>query len=556
MPSYLEVQRDGAPLQRLELTADKKFVLGRSSEADCAVAGEPYLGRKHVEVWLSEGFLRARRLPGSSNPVFFGGVPKEEFTLSGGEYFVIGSTHFRFAAEAGAKKAIRTLTDTPDAQHTLHARDVYATDGGADMRLKDLLELPEILRRKEGGDFHLHVAGLIRLATGARWACVLSEDGKILGRDAKDDIQAFEVSRSLLAKALEASPQPTYYSWTQAPEGLKATVAAGVDWAVCAATKIPGGSALVFYAAGSGTRQQEHARFVGLVAEIVGRSFSVSRLETWGARLERFFPQAVVQKILGSSDMQELAPKLAQSTILFFDIRGFSKKTEGKTEKILAFQGELKRALTAMTEEIQHENGVVLQYLGDGIMACWNVPLPDARHVDRACRAALSMSKRIAETSDGWSCGIGLHTGEVVAGAMGSEQLFAYGVMGAPVNQASRIEGITKHVEVPILVSAEVAKQLSPEAGCAMRVGRFQPAGMKTSLELYELTPPPGDAKRKERYAAGLAAFEAGKWEDAYQALSELDTRDLPARYLKSLAEYYRRHEPRDWKGVIELTEK
>ena len=555
MPAYLETKRNGATPQRFELTADKRFVIGRSKEADCSVPGEPYLGRKHLEVWLSEGFLRARRVPGSSNPVFFGGGPKEEFTLSGGEYFVIGGTEFHFAAEASAEPAAPGLTDTPDAQHTLLPRDLYAAEG-ADMRLKDLLELPEILRKKDGNDFHLHVAGLIRLATGARWACVMSEDGKILGRDAHDDVATFAVSRALVAKALESSPQPTYYSWSQAQPGLQATVAAGVDWAVCAATKIPGGSSLVFYAAGAGSRQQDHARFVGLVAEIVGRSFSVSRLETWGARLERFFPQAIVQKILGSKDMGELAPKLTPSTVLFFDIRGFSKRTEGKTEKILAFQGELRRVMTAMTEEIQHENGVVLQYLGDGIMACWNVPLADPRHVDRACRAAQSMSKRLAEVTDGWKCGIGIHTGEIVAGAMGSDQLFAYGVMGAPVNQASRIEGITKHLEVPILISEDVAKGLTKEGGVAMRVGKFQPAGMKVALDLFELNAPPGDAERMERYTAGLAAFEAGEWEKAYQALNALDVLDLPARYLKSLAEYYRRHEPKDWKGVIELTDK
>jgi adenylate cyclase len=555
MAAYLEAKREGAPPLRLELAAGRRVVIGRSKEADWPVDHEPFLGRKHAEVWLSEGFLRVRRCPGSSNPVFFGGEPKEEFTLGAGEYFVIGKTEFHFGAK-DAPKAAPALDDTPDVSHTLMGRDVYAADGEADhMRLKDLLELPEILRKKEGKDFHLHLAGLIRLATGARWACVMTEDSKVLGRDASDDTAEFAVSKSLVAKALEVSPQPTYYSWSQAAAGLQATVAAGVDWAVCAATKIPGGSALVFYAAGSGSRQQDHARFVGLVAEIVGRSFSVSRLETWGARLERFFPAAVVDQILGSEDMKDLQPKLAQSTVMFFDIRGFSKKTEGKTEKILAFQGELRRVMTAMTEEIQHENGVVLQYLGDGIMACWNVPMEDPRHVDRACRAALAMVTRLSETTDGWRCGIGLHTGEIVAGSMGSEQMFAYGIMGAVVNQSSRIEGITKTVEIPILVSEEVAKQLSPSAGSTLRIGRFQPAGMNTALDLYELSAPPGDAKRKELYTAGLAAFEAGDWEKSYEILNAIDDH-RPARYLKSLAEYYRRHPPKDWKGIIELTEK
>jgi adenylate cyclase len=264
----------------------------------------------------------------------------------------------------------------------------------------------------------------------------------------------------------------------------------------------------------------------------------------------------VISKIMGSSDLKELEPRVSQSTIMFFDIRGFSRRTEGKNEKILAHLGDLKAVMTAMTDEILKENGVVLQYTGDGILACWNVPIADSLHVDRACRAALGMASRIGEVTDGWRCGIGLHTGEVVAGTIGSEQVFFYGVMGAVVNQASRVEGITKVLEVPVLATREVAERVSGEAAAALRLGRFQPAGMSTALDLYEISPPPLDAGRAELFAKGLEALEKGEWEKAYETLDRLPTKDLPARYLKSLAESYRRHPPKDWRGTIELAEK
>jgi len=209
-----------------------------------------------------------------------------------------------------------------------------------------------------------------------------------------------------------------------------------------------------------------------------------------------------------------------------------------------------------MTDEIFRENGVVLQYQGDGILACWNVPVTEPNHVDRACRAALSMTARLSSMSGGWRCGVGLHTGEVVAGAIGSEQVFSYSVMGSVVNQASRVEGITKAVETPVLVTREVAEKVSCEVAVPMRVGRFRPLGMAVALDLYDLSLPPANDKRMECFGKGLDAFEKGEWEAAFDALGELGTRDRAARYLMLLAENYRRHPPREWTGIIELLEK
>jgi len=212
--------------------------------------------------------------------------------------------------------------------------------------------------------------------------------------------------------------------------------------------------------------------------------------------------------------------------------------------------------MTAMTEEIFKENGVVLQFMGDGILACWNLPFPDPEHVNRSARAALAMVARLEQVAPDWRCGIGLHTGEVVAGSMGARQLFSYTVMGPVVNQASRLEGITKIVEVPILVTKEMAEKISPDTAAVRRIGCFQPAGMTVALDLFEIHPLPADEKNDRAFAAGLKAFEFGSWEDAYEILDHLPPKDRPARYLKTLAEMYRRRPPKDWKGVIELSEK
>ncbi|MFA5137803.1 MAG: adenylate/guanylate cyclase domain-containing protein [Elusimicrobiota bacterium] len=562
MAAELVVERREGGRSSLALAPGRAATLGRSKESDCVVEGEPFLSRKHAELLLESGRLKVRRLPEAGNPVFYGGEERDSFSLAPGDFFVIGKTRFRFVLQRGEQRA--DMTDVqPASQGSLGAGELYAL--GADrMRLNDLLELPEVLRSgKDPASLHLHVAGLVRMAAGARWSCVLDQDGRILARDSADDLSCVQVSRSLMEKAKAAAPQPAFYCWAGQAGRTDATAVQGVDWAVCAWARISEASAVCIYCAGTDPRMsaesralRDNARFVGLVADMVGRSLCVERLQTLEKRLERFFSGPIVSKILESPDLKELEPKRTQATVMFFDLRGFSKRTEDRIERILGVLGELRQVMTAMTQEILDEQGVVLEYIGDAILACWNVPFEDPRHVDRACRAALRMAATLENVAGGWRCGIGIHTGEVVAGAVGSEQIFSYTVLGAVVNQASRIEGITKVVESPILVTREVAERVSKDCAIPMRVGRFRPAGMKSDLDLYALTGSPGDPRRMESFAKGLAAFEKGDWEAAYDAFDELTGKDRPARFLKTLAEQHRRNPPKHWEGVIELAHK
>jgi hypothetical protein len=115
------------------------------------------------------------------------------------------------------------------------------------------------------------------------------------------------------------------------------------------------------------------------------------------------------------------------------------------------------------------------------------------------------------------------------------------------------VEGITKLLEVPILVTAAIAARVSHEVAVPVRVGRFRPVGMVQALDLYALQAPPGDDARNAVFGRGLEAFERGDWDAAYESLSQLGAGDRPARFLVSLSEQYRRQPPRDWDGVIEL---
>ncbi|MBI5623940.1 MAG: adenylate/guanylate cyclase domain-containing protein [Elusimicrobia bacterium] len=578
MGFLIRAEFPGKPPVTKELVEGGHLVLGRAKQATFRIPEDLEMSRLHAEVLVDNGLLVVRRNPESTNPVFRDGRPMDEFGLAPGESFLIGKTKFTFLIlDAPAGAAPEAVAQSPAAKKpsggggaapehvellTMSAKDLYAMgDPAGRLKYSHLLEIPEILRKRDRKDSFARIAAVLRDSTDGVFACVVTEEGGVLGEDRSAGAVRYQPSKTLIRKACAEAPQPTVYSWSQ-PAGEVATRQAGLDWAVCAAARIPHEPSVVFYVAGSQSSagseslQRERARFVGLIADMVGRSMAMDRLTTWEGRLERFFAGPVVNKILSSPDLGDIEPRLAVSTVMFFDIRGFSKRTEEKNEDILQYIGELRRAMTAMTAVILEEQGVVLQYMGDGILACWNVPFQDLSHVDLACRASLRMAEAFSRQTGGWRCGIGLHSGEVVAGAIGSEQVFSYGLLGATVNQASRVEGITKALGVGILATEDVASKVSPSVAMPVPVGRFRPAGMSSAIDLFELTPAPGDSRRREAFQGGVAALKSGDFAAASLAFGALPAEDKPAAYLRSLADKLSRTPPRDWDGVIELSQK
>jgi class 3 adenylate cyclase len=156
-------------------------------------------------------------------------------------------------------------------------------------------------------------------------------------------------------------------------------------------------------------------------------------------------------------------------SILFQDIRGFSALAE--TLDPAALLRVLNRFFTEVVAAVEAEGGVVKQFTGDGVMALFGAPQVRADHVERAAHAALGIVDRLAQVNvllqaDGTPplrIGIGIHTGEVIAGLIGPDERVEYGVVGEPVNLASRIETLTKDLSATILVSRDIALRLGPE---------------------------------------------------------------------------------------------
>jgi len=208
--------------------------------------------------------------------------------------------------------------------------------------------------------------------------------------------------------------------------------------------------------------------------------------------LTRFLPRPVAERILAGGESR-LEPVQREVTVLFTDIRGFTAISETMAPAdLLAFLDDY---LGHMSQIVKGHDGVVNKFLGDGMLAFWGVPDEDPRHAERALAAALSMRARLREINAARSddhlapirFGIGIHTGMVAAGMLGSADQHEYTIIGDAVNVASRVEGLTRQFDTDILVS-ESSWSLAAAAGfTGRRIASAQVKGRAEPVVVYAL---------------------------------------------------------------------
>jgi adenylate cyclase len=261
-------------------------------------------------------------------------------------------------------------------------------------------------------------------------------------------------------------------------------------------------------------------------------------------RFGEYVPPELVARMARDPGRYDMQPKDAELTILFSDVRDFTRTSEGLAPE--ALREYINDYLTAMSGIIRNRhNGTLDKYIGDAIMAFWGAPIEDAQHGRRALLAALDMQKECEVlnarfTARGWPplrIGIGLNSGRVRVGDMGSQVRRAYTAMGDAVNVASRLEGRTKYYGVGILVG-EATRAQAPEM-LFREVDRIRVKGREGAITVYEplgLASEAGPEARAELelWEAMLAALRGGRWSDAQSRLEELG-RGHPQRPLERL---------------------
>ena len=279
-------------------------------------------------------------------------------------------------------------------------------------------------------------------------------------------------------------------------------------------------------------------------------------------------PELVDEMSDGPTDFS-LDGENREMTVLFSDVRGFTTISEGMDPKQLT---QLMNALlTPMTRVIHKNRGTIDKYMGDAIMSFWGAPLKDSEHARHALYAALEMMDELkimqAEfRARGWpevSMGIGLNSGDMSVGNMGSEFRMAYTVLGDAVNLGSRLEGLTKYYGVNIIVSETTKSSISEYIfrdldlvrvkGKNEPVAIFEPVGHINDLDkrvTSELT----------SYKQALRGFRSQNWDKAEMDFFNL-SRSNPERLLYQVymdrITHYRNNPPgADWDGVFTHTTK
>jgi adenylate cyclase len=255
-------------------------------------------------------------------------------------------------------------------------------------------------------------------------------------------------------------------------------------------------------------------------------------------------------------------------TVLFSDIRGFTDFSEKLPPAELA--EVLNAYLSTMTRIVQEQRGTIDKYIGDAIMAFWNAPVDLPDHATRAVRTALAMQAALPDlnrdfAARGWpevKIGVGVNTGRMSVGNMGSEFRMSYTVMGDAVNLGSRLEGITKQYGVGILATQATVEADSGHA--YMKIDDVRVKGKEKPVAIY--TPlgdkaglPDGMRRAAAEFEAAYACYQKQDWAGAEAALTGLKARSPQALYdiyLERIAHFREAPPPADWDGVFVYTTK
>jgi adenylate cyclase len=244
-------------------------------------------------------------------------------------------------------------------------------------------------------------------------------------------------------------------------------------------------------------------------------------------RFEQFFtPQLAAQL---ERDPRLLEGRNAEVTLLFADIRGFSRVSErlGPARTMSWIQD----TMGALSECVLTHDGVLVDYLGDELMAMWGAPVPQADHAVLACLAARQMMDELEKINARWQeelggpvrLGIGLNSGIARVGNTGSRQKFKYGPLGDVVNVASRVQGATKYLGADCLITGETLEKLPPGAS-VRRLARVRVVNIEHAIDLYEIiAKAPADWEvRCSRYGQALAALERDELDRAADCAARL----------------------------------
>lgn len=279
---------------------------------------------------------------------------------------------------------------------------------------------------------------------------------------------------------------------------------------------------------------------------------------------KQYLSPVVIEELVQHPERLRLGGETRELSIFFSDVRGFTGISERLTPQQLTTL--LNDYLTAMTDIIYKHGGTVDKYEGDAIIAFWNAPLAQPDHALRAVQAALECQDKLAKLRPVFKRQvqaelhqrIGLNSGPVVVGNMGSRQRFNYTFLGDAGNLAARLEGINKQFGSSILISESTRRQLG-DALAVREISLVQVVGRREPVRVFEPLSAHVAADQRERFESfghALTAYYAGHFDEALAVFTTTEAQDPVSAAYVQRCRVLAAHPPAEWNGIWSMTEK
>ena len=556
------------------------ITIGRQ-DADWNVPWDSMISRNHVRLIPgNENRLLVEVADAARNPVYHHGQAQQSFTLVPGDHFVIGKTTFTLASTpaVGIQAPIASAANQDVTENIFdhialrrrHFRDI-------NQRIEVLTRLPDLIASSDSNQELLVRVTSVLLQSTPSAECVSilsapnlrSDPGAIIEELHYDNrsasMGAAPVSRRLVARAIEQR-ESILHVWAAGDHAGSADAAPqftsreDVDWAFCVPLRTRACRGWAIYITGrtpetandSGgnpvsvsDQLHDDVKFAELVGTTIASLRQTRQLSRRQAAMRHFFAPVVMRALASGDSDQVLQPREAELTVMFRDLRGFSRHSEQNSQQLLQLLSDVSDALGVMTKHILGFDGVIGDFHGDAAMGFWGWPLSQTHSLESAARAALMIRNEYQQSQMNFRCGIGIAHGRAVAGQIGTKDQVKVTAFGPVVNLASRLESMTKHFGAEIIIDQAAYESLCnrPEMRSQFttrRLAQVLPAGFQSSTTVYQLV----DAVDNEsatcqltaplitRYELGLRAFEQGDQATANEQLQGMPEWDVASRLL------------------------
>ncbi|GAA4452398.1 adenylate/guanylate cyclase domain-containing protein [Novipirellula rosea] len=602
-----------------DAASGREILLGRA-DSDWNVPWDSMISRRHtrIKVHLDHQIEIIQNVH-ARNPVFYRGRQSPQFKLTVGEHFVIGETTFTVVNRPGASELPSSENVTQHAYDYTVLRRRHFRD--ANSRIEMLSRLPDLITSSETDEELLvRMTNVLLQATPAATAVAvvaLEDDAatenrsrpradrpvRILHYDSRGfEYDSAQVSARLARSAIE-NRESVLQVWSPhdaAQSGF--TTNEGVDWAFCVPLRSVACRGWAIYVTGQSATHghfdprdqnatppdalQDDLKFAELVGSMVANLRQTRRLERRQASMRQFFAPIVMDALANQDPAEVLRPREANLSVMFCDLRGFTQKSEEQSDHLLELLNQVSESLGVMTRAILDCGGVIGDFHGDAAMGFWGWPIAQSDNVVRAANASIQIRRQLtllnemgeSESGHHFQHGIGIATGNAVAGQIGTIDQVKVTAFGPVVNLASRLEGLTKQFGVQTIIDEPTATSLMEmrrnDRGAidgnrtdhgaidglespivTRRLARVRPAGLIQPVNIYELSLASESLKDGDlaTYQRGLEAFIEGDWSVASEAFACIADRDRPSQRILGQMARQGQSPPAGWSGVLDL---